>query len=90
MRGHQLEGGTDFFAGAVFNSNVDMPELQLFKIKLKCDQGAKFFQTQIIYDVERFKEFINMFEQYNIDRSKVYILAGILPLRSAKKRPFYQ
>ncbi len=88
MKDHQLEGGTDFFPGAVFNSNVDMPELQLFKIKLKCEQGAKFFQTQIIYDIERFKGFLNMFEQYNIDRSQIYILAGILPLRSAKNARF--
>ncbi|MEW5822261.1 MAG: methylenetetrahydrofolate reductase [Cyanobacteriota bacterium] len=88
MRGHQLEGGTDFFPGAVFNSNVDMSELQLFKIKLKCDQGAKFFQTQIIYDVKRFKEFIDQFASYGIERDQIFILAGILPFRSAKNARF--
>lgn len=88
MKERPLEGGTDFFPGAVFNSNVDIIEPQLLKIKLKCDQGAKFFQTQIIYDIERFEAFINEFDKYDIDRKNIYILAGILPLRSAKNAHF--
>lgn len=88
MKARPLEGGTDFFAGAVFNSNTDMPEPQLFKIKLKVDQGAKFFQTQIVYDVQRFKAFIDEMDKYNIERDKIYILAGVLPLKSAKNAYF--
>lgn len=88
MKGRPLDGGTNFFPGAVFNSNVDIIEPQLMKIKLKCDQGAKFFQTQIIYDIERFEAFINQFDQYGIDRKNIYVLAGILPLRSAKNAHF--
>ncbi|MGD9580790.1 MAG: methylenetetrahydrofolate reductase [Vampirovibrionia bacterium] len=88
MKNRPLDGSTNFFAGAVFNSNVDMIEPQLIKIRLKCDQGAKFFQTQIIYDVDRFEDFINQFDKYGIDRKEIYILAGILPLRSAKNAHF--
>lgn len=88
MKERPLEGASDFFPGAVFNSNVDVQEPQLFKIRLKAEQGAKFFQTQIIYDVDRFKTFIDQFEKYHIDRSQIYILAGILPLRSAKNARF--
>lgn len=88
MKERPLEGCTDIFPGAVFNPNVDIIEPQLIKIKLKADQGAKFFQTQIIYDVERFEEFINQFHKYGIDRKNIYVLAGILPLRSAKNAHF--
>lgn len=88
MKGRSLEGGSDFFPGAVFNSNTDMPEPQLFKIKLKADQGAKFFQTQIIYDVNRFKAFLDQFDKYQIERDQVNILAGILPLKSARNAIF--
>lgn len=88
MRNQKLEGGTDFFAGAVFNTNTDLIEPQIYKIKLKQDHGASFFQTQIIYDLDKFKAFIDKFDKYNIDRDKMYILAGILPLRSAKNAIF--
>lgn len=88
MKNRPLDGKTNFFPGAVFNSNTDIPEMQYFKIKLKTDQGAKFFQTQIIYDVDRFKAFVENFDKYNIDRDQIYILAGILPLKSAKNAAF--
>jgi 5,10-methylenetetrahydrofolate reductase len=83
-----LDGGTEFFQGAVFNPNIDIIELQLIKLKLKVDQGAKFFQTQIIYDLEKFQRFLDQFDQYGIDRDSVAIFAGILPLRSAKNAIF--
>lgn len=88
MRNHALDGATDIFPGAVFNSNTDLIEPQLFKIKLKIEQGARFFQTQIIYDVEKFKEFLDLFPEFGISRENIYILAGILPLRSAKNARF--
>lgn len=88
MQNSNLEGATDIFPGAVFNSNTDLVEPQLFKIKLKEEQGARFFQTQIIYDIDQFKKFLDLFEEFNIDRSNIYILAGILPLRSAKNARF--
>lgn len=90
MRNKPLDGNTNFFPGAVFNSNTDLIEPQLFKIKLKTEQGAKFFQTQIIYETSKFKEFILQFADYGIERSDIAILAGILPLRSAKSALFIQ
>jgi 5,10-methylenetetrahydrofolate reductase len=88
LQGRELKGGTEFFNGAVFNPNIDMIELQLIKLKLKVDQGAKFFQTQIIYDLNKFKNFLDKFEDYDIDREKIYVIAGVLPLRSAKNALF--
>lgn len=88
MKGRELEGSTDFFSGAVFNPNVDVIEPQLIKIRLKVDQGARFFQTQIIYDIERFKQFLDQFKNYGIERDNIAILAGVLPLKSAKNALF--
>lgn len=88
MQERPLEGATSFFAGAVFNSNTDLLEPQYFKIMLKVEKGARFFQPQIIYDLDRFKMFIDGFEKYGIERDKLFILAGILPLRSAKNAIF--
>jgi methylenetetrahydrofolate reductase (NADPH) len=71
-----LDGAPDFFLGATFNSNVDPIDEHIKRVHEKCDAGAKFFQTQAIYDVDRFGEFIE--ELGFID---AFILAGIIPLK---------
>jgi 5,10-methylenetetrahydrofolate reductase len=43
----------------------------------KIKAGARFFQTQAVYDVNRFVEFMKRVEGW-----KVPILAGIIPLKS--------
>ncbi|MBI4679911.1 MAG: methylenetetrahydrofolate reductase [Nitrospirae bacterium] len=43
-----------------------------------CMTGAKFFQTQAIYDIEKFKEFMKFAKKF-----PVKILAGIVLLKSA-------
>ena len=81
MVGNELQGKTDFFAGAVVNPGADTEasfELQLIKMEQKLNQGAKFFQTQAIFDVGSFEKFMKRVEGY-----KVPILAGIIPLKSA-------
>ncbi|GAI89898.1 unnamed protein product, partial [marine sediment metagenome] len=40
--------------------------------------GAKFFQTQAIYDVGAFTKFMDRAQRFNVP-----ILAGIIPLKSA-------
>ena len=81
MVGNELQGKTDFFAGAVVNPGADTEtsfELQLIKMEQKIKQGAKFFQTQAIFDVDAFAKFMKRVEGF-----KVPILAGIIPLKSA-------
>jgi len=41
--------------------------------------GARFFQTQAIYDMERFKRFFEVAEKFDVK-----VLGGILLLKSAK------
>jgi 5,10-methylenetetrahydrofolate reductase len=80
MMGNELHGKTDFFPGAVVNPGADTEasfELQLIKMEKKIKAGARFFQTQAVYDVNRFVEFMKRVEGW-----KVPILAGIIPLKS--------
>jgi 5,10-methylenetetrahydrofolate reductase len=44
----------------------------------KIDAGAQFFQTQAVYDVKTFEDFMNKAEKY-----KVPVMAGIVVLKSA-------
>ena len=53
-------------------------ELQLIKMEKKIATGAKFFQTQAIYEPGVFARFMKRAEQF-----KVPVLAGVIPLKSA-------
>lgn len=81
IAGNELQGKPDFLAGAVVNPGAETEaafELQLIKMEKKIGAGAKFFQTQAVFDVASFEKFARRAEQY-----KVPILAGIIPLKSA-------
>ncbi len=86
MMGNELKGKTDFFAGAVVNPGADTEasyELQIMKMEKKIAAGARFFQTQAVYDPEAFSRFMKRVEQY-----RVPVLAGVIPLKSAGMAKF--
>ncbi len=76
--GNELQGATDLFPGAVVTPEADPLKPQLMKFEKKIAAGAKFFQTQAIYDLDKFADFMNYAKQFDAK-----ILAGILLLRSA-------
>ncbi|MDQ7787500.1 MAG: methylenetetrahydrofolate reductase [Thermodesulfovibrionales bacterium] len=78
MSGNELKGPTDFFQGAVVTPETDFIEPQLMKFEKKINAGAMFFQTQAIYDIEKFKEFMGYVRKF-----PVKMLAGIVVLKSA-------
>ena len=81
IAGNELQGKPSFFPGAVVKVESDTEasaELQLFKMEKKIAAGARFFQTQAVYDVEHFARFMKKAERF-----KVPILAGVIPLKSA-------
>lgn len=78
MAGNELKGATDFFQGAVVTPEANPLEPQLMKFEKKVKAGAKFFQTQAIYDIDKFKEFMKFVRQFN-----ARILAGIVVLKNA-------
>ena len=86
MMGNDLTGKTDFFAGAVVNPGADTEasyELQILKMEKKIAAGAKFFQTQAVYDPLLFEKFMKRVEQF-----KVPVLVGVIPLKSAGMAKF--
>jgi 5,10-methylenetetrahydrofolate reductase len=80
MVGNELKGKTNFFPGAVVNPGADTDaalELQILKMEKKINAGARFFQTQAIYEIDKFARFMKRVEGF-----KVPVLAGIIPLKS--------
>ncbi len=83
MSGNDLKGSTDFFQGAVVTPEANPLEPQLIKFEKKVKAGARFFQTQAIYDIEKFREFMNHARKF-----PVKILAGLVVLKSAGMAKF--
>jgi 5,10-methylenetetrahydrofolate reductase len=81
LSGNELKGKPAFFAGAVVKveSNTEASyELQIAKLKKKVAAGAKFIQTQAVYDPNTFEKFMKRVEKF-----KVPIMVGIIPLKNA-------
>lgn len=78
MAGNELDGKVEFCVGATVTPEADPIEPQLIKFEKKIEAGAEFFQTQAIYDLDKFKEFMKYAKQFNVK-----ILAGIVLLVSA-------
>ena len=71
------------FIGAVENPFGDPKEYRVKRLAKKVRAGAEFIQTQCIYNVARFKEFMAEARDKGLDE-KVAILGGITPLKSAR------
>ncbi|MFN3762488.1 MAG: methylenetetrahydrofolate reductase [Anaerolineae bacterium] len=71
-----------FFIGAAENPFADPFDFRPYRLAKKVAAGADFIQTQIILDIPRFREFMKRVVDMGL-HEKVYILAGIGPLKSA-------
>lgn len=83
LAGRQLNGRTNFFIGAAVNPCVEPVEPQLISFEKKVRAGAQFFQTQAIFDIEKFRKFMDYAKTF-----PVKILGGILLVKSAKMARF--
>jgi len=79
LGGNDLDGTVEFCAGAIVTPEANPLEPQLIKFEKKIEAGAEFFQTQAIYDLEKFAKFMEYARQF-----PVKILAGIILLVSAR------
>ncbi len=71
-----------FFIGAAENPFADPFKFRAIRLGKKITAGADFIQTQIIYNVPKFKEWMKMVADMGL-HEKAFILAGVAPLKSA-------
>ncbi|MBD3184841.1 5,10-methylenetetrahydrofolate reductase [Candidatus Poribacteria bacterium] len=83
LGGNELEGAVEFCVGAIVTPEANPIEPQLMKFEKKVEAGAEFFQTQAIYDLERFKDFMKYARQFDVK-----ILAGLVLLVSSRMAKF--
>ncbi|MGB9840900.1 methylenetetrahydrofolate reductase [Thermovenabulum sp.] len=77
--GNPLNKAPEFYLGASVTPFYDPVELQIIKMQKKIKAGAKFFQTQAVYDIEVLKNLKQKTKEHHIQTK---ILAGIIPLKS--------
>jgi 5,10-methylenetetrahydrofolate reductase len=77
--GNELKGGVEFYKGAIVTPEADPIEPQMLKFAKKIEAGAKWFQTQAVYDMDNFKRFMERARKID---DKVKICAGLVLLTS--------
>jgi 5,10-methylenetetrahydrofolate reductase len=83
MVGQPLNGAPKFFPGAAANPAAEPFELMFRKVMKKVESGARFFQTQAVFErrvMERFEEAMQPLD--------VPVIAGVLLVRSGKMARF--
>jgi methylenetetrahydrofolate reductase (NADPH) len=70
-----------FFVGAAAAPFADPLDFRPYRLAKKVQAGAEFIQTQLIYDIEAFKVYMDKVRQLGL-HEKTYILAGVGPLKS--------
>lgn len=85
MTDHPLEGAPRFCIAAALNPCVDDLDTEISKTRKKIEKGAEFFQTQGVFEIGRFKRFI---DRYHKEGFTTPILAGIILLKSVKQANF--
>jgi 5,10-methylenetetrahydrofolate reductase len=77
IAGNELEGTPEFFLGATFNPYAESIKTQVARTEEKQAAGARFFQTQAIFDTTPLESFMDLAADLDIT-----VLAGIIPIKS--------
>jgi len=81
--GDKIDHPPKFLIGAAANPLGGNLEQSFANVRGKVTAGADFIQTQAIYDIDSFEEWMRLVRKEWL-HEKVHILAGVIPLRSPK------
>jgi methylenetetrahydrofolate reductase (NADPH) len=79
--GGEIQGPPKMFIGAAANPFADPVGWRVIRLAKKVEAGADFIQTQCVFSLDRFTEFMKQAREMGLTE-KVSILAGITPLKS--------
>jgi methylenetetrahydrofolate reductase (NADPH) len=81
INGEPIDEPPKIFIGAAANPFAEPFEWRVHRLAKKISAGVDFIQTQCIYDMKRFREWMKQADELGLTE-KAYILAGITPLKS--------
>lgn len=79
MRGRALSGATGFYLGAAMFPEAEPWDVQLARVEGKVAAGARFFQTQAVFDLEKLQRAVDALHALGVK-----VIAGVLVLRSPR------
>lgn len=82
LGGEEIKRPPKMFVGAAANPFADPFEIRVPRLAKKIAAGAEFIQTQCIYNVEKFEEWMRLARERGL-HEKCYIMAGVTPFRNA-------
>jgi methylenetetrahydrofolate reductase (NADPH) len=85
--GRAISPAPKFFIGAASNPFAPPYDFRPVRLGKKIAAGARFVQTQLIYNVDRFRTFMARVCDMGL-HEKVYIMAGVGPVKSAGQARF--
>ncbi|MBI5706667.1 MAG: methylenetetrahydrofolate reductase [Armatimonadetes bacterium] len=71
------------FVGAAAHPYGEPFEMRVWSVTKKIEAGAKFFQTQPIFDIGGFEKWMDALRREGLEK-RAAIIAGVMPLRSVK------
>ena len=83
LDGREIKSPPKLFIGAAASPYASRPEFQAIREHKKINAGAQFFQTNVVFDIGGFEVWLNELAKRDV-LDKVYILAGIAPLKSLR------
>ena len=87
LSGAKIPDAPKVYIGAVANPFAGDFKTDIEKLEKKVEAGADFIQTQAVYDVNGFEEWMDMVRERDI-HNRCHILCGIIPIRSLKIAAF--
>jgi methylenetetrahydrofolate reductase (NADPH) len=82
LSGGDIDEPPRMFIGAAANPFADPFDFRPYRLAKKVAAGAQFIQTQLIYDMDRFREYMQRVVDMGL-HEKIAILAGVGPLKSS-------
>jgi methylenetetrahydrofolate reductase (NADH) len=79
LAGNELKGAPELFIGATANPSAQDFDAEVVNTRRKIDAGARFLQTQALYDVSQLWRFID-----TLKPDGIALLVGVIPLKSSR------
>jgi methylenetetrahydrofolate reductase (NADPH) len=89
LSGHEMDAPPQFFIGAAVNPFADPAQFRAVRFAKKVAAGVDFVQTQCIFNLDRFRKFMDQARDMGITE-KCYILGGVTPMKSVGMARYMQ
>lgn len=87
LGGDDIKRPPRMFVGAAANPFADPFEIRVPRLAKKIACGAEFIQTQCIYNIDKFEEWMRRVRDRGL-HEKTFIMAGMTPMKSAPMAKF--